>query len=91
MATKNKQANILTVVAAKKACAYNSWLIFATITMEKTVTKVSPAIKKNSNQNFGVSKLAFPPYLNTSGGTEMITINKRNDNTVGNSFNFLQI
>ncbi|MEZ2335039.1 hypothetical protein AB6735_05370 [Mucilaginibacter sp. RCC_168] len=58
ISTKNKQANILTVVAAKKACAYNSWLICPTITMEITVKKVSPVMKKNSSQNLLSNQLA---------------------------------
>ncbi|WP_183563214.1 hypothetical protein [Mucilaginibacter sp. SP1R1] len=52
---KNIQANSLTVVAAKKACAYISLLILATIRMEIMVKKVSPERKKNSSQNFGVT------------------------------------
>jgi hypothetical protein len=58
ISTKNKQANILTVVAAKKACAYNSGLIWPTITIDITVRKVRPPMNENSNQNFGVTKLA---------------------------------
>jgi hypothetical protein len=58
--TKNKQANILIVVAAKNACAYNALLICPIITIEITVKKVSPAMKENSNQNLVANKWVYP-------------------------------
>lgn len=74
--TKNRVPNILTVVPARKAWAYNSLFLRCTNNTVAITMSVSTAMYANNIQNLGIIYALCPVKISNTGGKAIS--NKKN-------------